>query len=902
MGPSRERGSAAQINACLRAGELVVTASERAARSLTAAYHHACRAAGLTAWPTPNIQDWQTFVRSTWDSRISDGRFVLNAIQEHSIWTDIVARRAPEAAQLAGARERLASMAMEAHRLLCAYAPEFLQERARTAWDQDSAAFSIWLRDFDEVCREAELIGTARLPLELIGGLSVDSAERPPLLLAGFDRILPTQQKLFTAWGDFAAAPVDESAANIEFHVAPDLASELAACSLWCKRRLALNPNVRLLIVTQDVSTRRGEIERAFFQYTQNDLAASKSGSLFEFSLGISLGQIAPIRSAGLLLRWLDGPIDEHELDWLLLAGSTATWQESSELMACMRQLRRRNGQRTRWTLADFVRQAPGRPLPDMWKERLGRAQFQLREAARLKQPPLVWAELVPRLLQTASWPGARPLSSVEFQALRRWQQSVDDCASLGFDGRKIGWRDFLAALDRSVSETLFAPESEDAPIFIAGPAESAGLTSDGIWFLGATEDAWPATGATQPLLPLAVQRQAGMPHAAAQLDWDLAAATTRRLIASAPELHFSYARQADGVESRSSRLVVQIAGLPQPLPAELVAPPAPKPRTVDLQDSSQFPFSPFSAPGGADVLTAQSQCPFKAFATVRLGAVAWDRAEAGLTASERGLLLHAVLHSLWSGPPDGIRSHAELVALPDLSAFVEGHVQRVLLTKMPARASDSAPKRYLDLEGFRLTKLVTEWLRFESARVPFAVLGTERKTAVSVNGLPLHLRHDRIDELQDGNLLVIDYKTGNVSPAAWDLPRPDDVQLPLYAVFGLGCPPEQLGGLVFAKIRAGARKEFAGRVRSAQTTLCSSLSGGNSLVKRPLRSDDITGWRDYILQLAADFLAGRADADPRDYPKTCERCRLQAVCRIQENPPLPEESNGGSAEETEDA
>ena len=84
-----------------------------------------------------------------------------------------------------------------------------------------------------------------------------------------------------------------------------------------------------------------------------------------------------------------------------------------------------------------------------------------------------------------AGWPGERSLTSAEFQAHRRWQQAVDDCASLGFDGRRMGWNDFLAALDRAVKETLFAPESQDAPILIAGPAESAGLTADAIWFLG---------------------------------------------------------------------------------------------------------------------------------------------------------------------------------------------------------------------------------------------------------------------------------------------------------------------------------------------------------------------------------------------------------------------------------
>jgi hypothetical protein len=41
--------------------------------------------------------------------------------------------------------------------------------------------------------------------------------------------------------------------------------------------------------------------------------------------------------------------------------------------------------------------------------------------------------------------------------------------------------------------------------------------------------------------------------------------------------------------------------------------------------------------------------------------------------------------------------------------------------------------------------------------------------------------------------------------------------------------------------------------------------------------------WRDCIEQLARDFLAGRADVNPREYPKTCDRCGLQTLCRIQE-------------------
>ena len=586
-----ELSSAVEIDSCLRAGGLVVTASERAARSLTAAFHRARRAEGLTAWPAPNLQDWQTFVRNAWNQRNLDGRLVLNPLQEQSLWAGIVATGGHSGAQLEGPRHRLAKLAMEAHSLLCHYAPRLLKESARSGWQQDAAACIAWLAEFDETCHAGNLISASRLPLELIEALEGERAARPPLLLAGFDRILPTQRRLFDAWGNWAEAPLWGAATQIEFHQAADPVSELSACALWCKRRLADRPHARLLVVTQDVMKRRGEIERAFLRFLRRDGSVSGASKLFEFSLGVPLGRVALARGARLLLRWLGSPIDEHELDWLLSTGQAAVSpEESRTLPAFMRALRRRGWQRTRWTLDDFLRQTPGETLPPSWILRMTQAQQRLQEFARSPQAPLAWAELAPQLLEITGWPGARPLASGEFQALRCWQQAMDDCASLGFDGRRMTWTEFTAAFDRAVGDALFAPESQDAPVLIAGSAESAGLTADAVWFLGANEEAWPSRGATNPLLPLDVQRESRMPHATPQLDWDLAAAMTRRLLASAPEAHFSYAKQSDGVDARPSRLIKQIAGEPQDMPAELSAREVPKPQTVAVKDFSCVP------------------------------------------------------------------------------------------------------------------------------------------------------------------------------------------------------------------------------------------------------------------------------------------------------------------------
>jgi probable DNA repair protein len=857
----------------------VVAASERAARALADEYHRARQAEGLTAWPAPNIQDWKSFVRAEWETRGnregSDGRLLLNALQEQSLWAGIAGRGGQLATLLEGPRHRLARLAMEAHALLCAYAPRLLHTAARSGWQEDAGAFSKWLAGFDEACWTGGLVSAARLPLELIALLEKPlSGEdtRPAILLAGFDRILPVQRGVFDAWGAWQEAGRDEPAAAIHFHEALGTQEELAACAGWCSRLLAENAGGRVLVVTQDASRRRGMIERAFLQH---------AGTQFEFSLGIPLSEVALARGAYLLLRWLAGPLAEHELDWLFSTGQAeASALETSALQDAMRALRRHSQQRPSWTLRAFLKQrAVAERLAAPWVKRMGDTAERLGDFVRRPHSPLEWAELVPQLLESAGWPGARPLESAEFQAAHRWQQAVESAGSLGFDGRRILWPEFLSVLARVLDETLFTPESRGAPILIAGPAESAGLAADAVWFLGADEDAWPAGGVTHPLLPPQVQREAGMPHATPQLDWDLAQAMTTRLLTAAREIHFSYARQKEGADARPSRLISSLAGEAQKL-ARMLA--AHEPITILFEDFSRIPFPPGKVEGGASVLTAQSQCPFKAFATARLAAQRWEAAEAGLTASQRGQLLHAVLHAVWSGPPEGIRSLRELQSLRDRREFTARHVERVVREEISAAIRERMPRRYLELEEQRLTRLVTEWLEYEATRIDFAVTETEAARTIHLAGLTFDLRLDRIDRLSDDSLLVIDYKSGDVSPKYWDLPRPDDVQLPLYAGFALDRENETLGGLVFAKVRAG-EGEFAGRAGDAKATLLAGLSGNHGLVKNRLTAEQLMDWREAIEQLARDFVAGRAEVDPREYPKTCERCGLETLCRVQE-------------------
>ena len=814
---------------------------------------------------------------------------------------------------------------MQAHTLLAAYAPNRLQAAARRSWQQDAAAFSQWLSAFDDVCTAEGLISSNRLPLELLPLLESDSSARPTLVLAGFDRLLPVQRRVLDAWGDWRLIASGEPANDIVSYVAPTRPAELIASARWSARYLQANPQSRVLVIAQDASQNRGEIERAFLR--QRGGAPTPQ---FEFSLGVPLRQVPLARGALQLLRWLDDTLEEHEIDWLAASDTaTASRDESAALQSHMRALRRRGRERVQWTLDAFLRSStPSAALPSLWVQRMTSAQRRLRETGPSSHNPLEWAGLVPQLLDEMNWRGVRPGTSVEFQVASRWQQAVDLCGSLGFDGRRIAWSEFLSELTRTLDETLFSEESQDAPVLIAGAAESAGLTADAIWFLGADENAWPAGGSAHPLIPIDVQREAHMPHASPLLDWELAESMTKRLLTSARQVRFSYARQREGAELRSSRLVHQVAGDPRALPAELERTPAQRPLTASFDDTTRVPLPAapagaksntaqlslfdakgepqkpppiFEVPGGSTVLTAQSQCAFKAFATARLEGRGWERAEVALTPSQRGKLLHAVLHSVWGGPPHGIRSSSELHDQGvDLERFVEGHVQRALEGEMPAGVREQIPQRYLELEAQRLTRLVTAWLEYERKRLPFSVTATEVDATTTIAGLTLKLRLDRVDRLADDSLLVVDYKTGNVDTKLWDLPRPDDVQLPLYAGFALD-KGETLGGLVFAKVRPGNQMCFTGRVMDACSTLDSTLNGTSTLVKNALTPQQISEWRKTIEQLARDFLAGRADVDPRDYPTTCERCGSYPLCRVKERDDEVEEDETIEAEAADD-
>jgi ATP-dependent helicase/nuclease subunit B len=885
---------------CLERGGTVVTANSRAARSLRLNYSSAQQAAGRQAWLTPPIHDWESWLSILWQQHLQnspDAPLLLTTFQERGVWKKITAAKT-------GDSEAIAALACDAWRLLSDFAAHRERNRSWNGWGSaDAEAFREWAARFDRDGRRGGWISRSSLAALLEESIRQGMVELPAeILLIGFDRFTPSRRALINAARTAGASIHQFQAPGVmslpQVVEARDARDELATCAWWARRLLEANPTSRIAIIAQEISKSRGEIERIFLRILVPESVGIEAAEAmpFEFSLGPALASVPAISAALLLLRWMVEPLDQAAVSWLLMSGFLSGDSEDLDEMAAFDADARKSG----WISATMPVETVcrSRALSEAARKFLGRLRRVQRAAhaggvGNRQKDFLDWVELSEILLRHARWPGGRVLGTVEFQALRRWERLLGDVAGLSFDQSQVTYEEFVTTLDRYANETIFARESRNAPIQIMGALESAGQEFDALWFLGVDYRARPSTAQPHPLLPRELQRKYGMPHATVEIDWDLAVPVTQRIAASSPLSVFSYPQRDDTGELRPSPLLIEAFG---PLPLQtteylrttLRVPEEPSHvcSTEAIEDASSVPWPRELRAGGAEILKRQSACAFQSFAARRLGAAEIDEAERGLNARDRGNILHKVLESLWS-PHNA--EHIRLQTRDDLfnaissgqlEAILREHIQSALDKYEDRDRGSSWTRSYLRAEQERLHALLSRWLAYEAERHAFTVLEQEKRIETNVNGLQLSLRVDRIDLVDDGHL-ILDYKTGKVSPAMWEGDRPDDPQLPLYGIHHFDTT---LRGLLVAHV-AGKEMGFDGRAEDATRTVTNTLGPQSNLVKNPLTEQTLDDWADVLTNLADNFLDGKAEVDPKIYPQTCKFCALPGLCRVAETP-----------------
>lgn len=892
VAPSPSPSLPPQVASALSRGAWVVAANSRAARVLRMRYAEAQKARDLTHWQEPSILDWQGLLHALW-SRSDDERLVLSPLQETALWAAV---QEQEAAFVV-APERLAALGADAYALLSEYRAH--PER-RSPWfgaHEDAEHFQHWAERFDAACQERHALPAAELSAVLAANSEAlfSTSSAPEIFLIGFDRLTPARSHLLDSLERAGAAITFEDAGDdarsVTIVTTSDEQEEMLACAHWLRARLLVNPAQRIGVLTPQLDALQPQLDRTLRRVLMPQTAMQPGGGAmpFEFSTGVSLGSVPIVQAALLLLRWLLSSVEAAEASLLLTSGWVAgSSQESLALATLDARLRELRLLPPRFALSTLLRLAAEKSnlIPAGFASRLQSAEIHLRTASRTAQhPPAYWAELFAELLELCGWPGHRALSSVEYQARESWKRLLDEAARLGYDGARMDAHSFFEALRDGAHSTSFAPESTGAPIAILSVSEAAGQRFDAIWFLRADENTWPRRGRPHPLLPEAMQATHTMPHGSVNADRELAEEQTARILRSTPELVVSTPSKIDGNETRPSPLLLPLLKNAIHLVADTFipapVPPSPVPLVAQIEDARVHPWPLARNAGGVDVLKRQAACGFQSFAAKRLRARSLDAEAWGLDAGERGSLLHAVLAELWSPEPtDGLTQlHTgedlrRARSAGRLQALVEAAIERASAAAMRSARGDTWQTSYLQTEAERLCRRILDWLEIEATRADFSIAAIERKLDdAHIGPLQLNLRADRIDSTA-GGLLVLDYKTSaGLGPQSWEGDRPDEPQLPIYALYG---GYEEVCGVAFA------------RIRPRQTALLARTENPEEQLGKPWARDKnildeaaCERWAHALQSLAAQFAEGEAPVNPKRGDQTCRLCDLMSLCRV---------------------
>ena len=415
------------------------------------------------------------------------------------------------------------------------------------------------------------------------------------------------------------------------------------------------------------------------------------------------------------------------------------------------------------------------------------------------------------------------------------------------------------------------------------GLYEVNSLRFDHLWVVGLHNDNWPASAKPNPFIPGGLQRAANIPNSSPQRELEVARAITQRLLETAPDCVFSYPGQVDGEDVLASPLLTidGIDGQDEPPLWEgddwrSIVADAEKPQTGPLLTPGQLVHS--TAIGGSSILKHQALCPFRAFASNRLGADGLETPVDGISPILHGQLVHLVLELFWKET----RTQTALLQLDDeaLSARVRKHVDFVTNDN---RGLNQRPA-FRSVEADRIQRHVMDYLALEKQREAFEVIAFEERVQTEIKGQAINLVIDRIDRVSAGDEIIIDYKTGLEDPKKWFGDRPENPQLPLYAINAKKTP----AGVVFGIVRddgchyrgvvkrGGLLPDLPPKETKANQYL---VDAGNNL------PETIADWRQVLQTLMTDFLAGEAAIDPKHGLNTCNNsyCNLQSLCRVGE-------------------
>jgi len=867
------RLSEADIFQRLSDGGLLIVASPQLAAQWRQRYANARN--GLAE--TPHICTWAAWMQQLCMAD-AQAPVPLTAVQEGLLWEQVIRDNLPSDYP-SGSLRGLAAQAASAYEMLVQY--RIPLNDLNSSFSEESEALARWIKAMHARLSSGGLSGRAlsadlpRLLLERAVRLPRDCA----ISFDGFDTFSPLQhawhQALAGAGCDLCIVSNVSSAGQVDLSSMPEEAAECRLVASRIRTLLAESPKKSVAVVIpqgcDQALLRRildEELLDDYWQQTElREQAAHMSGealaSMPLIGQMLSMLSLAGRDGAGFtdVSKLLFSPgLKGFQEERLERARIDAVWREDNRHYVSFKSLLASDALRASPVLADVFRQLL------LWKTDAQGAREWVQAAHGLLQAT--------GFLQTNAGEDRR--TGFEVQQLNAFRDALASLVAADAVGARIEWGRFLSLLREACKQSLLTLPVRYPQVSVISLSSIAGLKFDALFAVGLDAEALPLAVRAQPLLAVSVQRKYRLPGATAEQAYASSVFLYEQLLHAAPELYLSYARQREGRELVASPLLGGIKERPDSGHALIVS----ESKIPDMEsyaDSMRVALTADeSVGGGASIIRNQSACPFRAFATHRLGIAALGETTPGIEAREKGSLMHHALEFIWRR----LGSQQALMAMDEAATGK-------LIDEAVWHAWQACHMKTMEsvqqYEQQRMRGVLVEWLEVERARPAFTVLECEREYRLrlpqsSAAQFTVNMKIDRIDENERGQRILIDYKTGKGQGSAkWMGRRMEDPQLPLYSIaVGLG----EHDAVAFARVRSG---DVAFEGLAGEDTGIRGVAQCDGKYRRPEDwQQTLEDWRRDINVLAGEFVRGCSQVSPRD-AQACDYCGLEAVCRIDE-------------------
>ncbi|MBK6958668.1 MAG: PD-(D/E)XK nuclease family protein [Nitrosomonas sp.] len=889
----------------ISAGTTVVTPNRRLALALKEEFNQDQISLKLAVWYSADVLPFialieRIYLDALYAKQISTLPLLLSAAQEQVLWESIIQSSAAGKTLLR--ISQTAQSVQEAWQL--AHAWQLIPKLKDFYPNEDGKAFLDWAKSYQEKTALNRQTDQARICDLITEQYEYLDIKKPSALVCyGFDVFTPQQitllKKLIATGCEVVIAnPAAKRTLALDGIRRIEYVSsreEIFQAAVWARCKIEeADHAVRVGIVVPALSSRRSTLIRIFNAVMYPDIRFALPGATrpvapFNVSLGLALTAYplidAAFTSLELLGREMEFSRVSHWLRSPFFAGGETEMMQRALLDARIR--RYAEPLITLDRLITLVQQAGGQANCPILLQRLSALVTFRQTKLPRSEGHAVFAKIISEVLQISGFPGERSLDSTEYQTLEKWQALVADLATLDHVCAKVSYLEAISRLRHMASDTLFQPETPEVPIQILGVLEAAGMTFDHLWVMGLSDEHWPLRASPNPFLPLELQRREKLPLGSTLESLAYCRKLTDGWLSNAKEVILSYPKHSDDRDGHELKPSPLIRSIPETKRDSSVVS---QHRDLIIQsceleqveDSQVLPLEQGAANqgfrGGTAVVKDYAACPFRAWAKHRLLIESLNVPHTGLNAMERGALVHQVLAQLWSQlkTKDVLDTTSDL----NLEELLTSAADKAILQMQQYRPI-ALSGRFAQIEQQRLVYLIREWLNEEKKRGHFTVIATEEKRTIQIGNLVLNARLDRVDELEDGQHIVIDYKTRKQSVQTMLGERPDEPQLPLYLVMTEA--QQQASGVAFAAVKRG-EMGFAAIVRDpdmlpgvkafSQINACKQFDSWEEL---------IATWRQHLTELAEGFCNGDARVNPKNFPATCENCDMQLFCRIHE-------------------